>query len=167
MTQQIGTTWSGCHTFAASQLLAPRTVEELQEVVASSRRVRALGTRHSFNDIADTEGALVSVQSLPERFELDDAAGTVTVSGGSTYARVAAQLGETRWALQNLGSLPHISVAGPAPPARTAPASPTAASRPPWPASRWSAPTGNCATGAGRTVPISVAGCSPSVRSAS
>lgn len=110
--QDVGATWSGCHTFAAQRLCAPRSVEELQEVVAASPRLRALGTRHSFNDIADTEGTLVSVQALPERFELDDASGTVTVSGGSTYGRIASKLGETRWALANMGSLPHISVAG-------------------------------------------------------
>lgn len=110
--QDIGTTWSGSHAFVARELRSPHSVEELQEVVAASPRLRALGTRHSFNDIADTEGTLVSVQALPERFELDDAAGTVTVSGGSTYGRVAARLGETRWALANMGSLPHISVAG-------------------------------------------------------
>lgn len=109
---EVGSTWSGCYTFAARGLTIPRTVEQLQDVVAASPRMRALGTRHSFHDIADTEGTLVSVQSLPERFELDEAAGTATVSGGSTYGQVAAWLGETRWALGNMGSLPHISVAG-------------------------------------------------------
>lgn len=111
-TQAAGATWSRCHTFSAREVLLPRTMEELQEVIASSSRIRALGTRHSFNDVADTEGSLVSVLGLPERFELDEQAGTVTVSGGSTYGRVAQQLGPTRWALANMGSLPHISVAG-------------------------------------------------------
>ncbi|APX33062.1 hypothetical protein BH708_10460 [Brachybacterium sp. P6-10-X1] len=109
---EVGSTWSGCYTFAARGLSAPRTVEQVQEVVAASPHVRALGTRHSFHDIADTAGTLVNVQSLPERFQLDEAAGTVTVSGGSTYGQVASRLGETDWALGNMGSLPHISVAG-------------------------------------------------------
>ncbi|MFC7465584.1 D-arabinono-1,4-lactone oxidase [Brachybacterium sp. GCM10030252] len=110
--EAAGSTWSGCHSFAAEELLVPSTVEQLQETVAASSRIRALGTRHSFNDIADTDGSLVSVLGLPERFELDDDAGTVTVSGGTSYGRLAAQLGPTRWALANMGSLPHISVAG-------------------------------------------------------
>lgn len=107
-----GSTWSGSHAFAAGELLLPSSVEQLQEAVASSSRIRALGTRHSFNDVADTDGSLVSVAGLPERFELDDDAGTVTVSGGTSYGRLAEQLGPTRWALANMGSLPHISVAG-------------------------------------------------------
>ena len=110
--QAAGATWSGCHTYAAGELLLPDSVEQLQETVAASSRIRALGTRHSFNDVADTSGSLISVRELPERFELDDSAGTVTVSGGTSYGRVAEQLGPTPWALANMGSLPHISVAG-------------------------------------------------------
>lgn len=110
--EDVGATWSGCHTFSAGELLLPTSVEQLQETVAASSRIRALGTRHSFNDVADTDGSLVSVRDLPERFELDETAGTVTVSGGTSYGRIAEQLGPTRWALANMGSLPHISVAG-------------------------------------------------------
>lgn len=108
----VGSTWSHCHTFAARELLVPRSVDELQEAVSRSARIRALGTRHSFNDVADTSGSLVSVAALPEVFELDESGGRVTVSGGSTYATVARQLSRSSWALRNMGSLPHISVAG-------------------------------------------------------
>ena len=107
-----GATWSGCYRFGAQGLAAPRSVAELQELVAAAPRVRALGSRHSFNDVADTDGVLVSVRDLPPRFDLDAAAGTVTVSAGSTYGEVAAGLADTGWALHNMGSLPHISVAG-------------------------------------------------------
>ncbi|UVY84063.1 FAD-binding protein [Brachybacterium sp. NBEC-018] len=110
--EQAGATWSGCHTFAARELLRPRSIEQLQEAVAASTRIRALGTRHSFNDVADTDGSLVTVQGLPERIEIDEQGGTVTVSGGTIYARLAERLGATGWALANMGSLPHISVAG-------------------------------------------------------
>ncbi|GAA3281629.1 D-arabinono-1,4-lactone oxidase [Nesterenkonia halobia] len=111
-TSDVGTTWSRSHTFAARELCAPRTAEELQETIASSSRIRALGSRHSFNDVADTEGKLVTVHDLPERVDVDDSAATVTVSGGTTYGRLAEHLSHTHWALQNMGSLPHISVAG-------------------------------------------------------
>lgn len=110
--EAAGTTWSGCHAYSAGELLLPDSMEQLQQTVAATSRIRALGTRHSFNDVADTSGSLVSVRGLPEHFELDDVAGTVTVSGGTSYGRVAEQLGPTRWALANMGSLPHISVAG-------------------------------------------------------
>ena len=46
--------WSGNVHFSAADQVAPTTVEELQEAVTRSARVRALGTAHSFSTIADT-----------------------------------------------------------------------------------------------------------------
>lgn len=106
------TNWAGNVEFAASALHRPDSVEALQEVVAGSSRLRVLGTGHSFNRIADTTGDLVSVADLPTRLELDPDASTVTVSGGTRYAELAAYVAEHGLALHNLGSLPHISVAG-------------------------------------------------------
>ena len=106
------TNWAGNIAFAAEQLHRPDSVEALQAVVAGSERLRVLGTGHSFNRIADTPGDLVSVADLPTRLELDDAARTVTVSAGTRYAEVTAFVQDAGFALHNLGSLPHISVAG-------------------------------------------------------
>ena len=49
------TNWAGSHTYSASRIVAPTSVDELQAIVAAEPRVRALGSRHSFNDLADTE----------------------------------------------------------------------------------------------------------------
>ena len=75
-------------------------------------RVHALGTRHSFTDLPDTDGTLIDVSGLTSRFDLDEDARTVTVSAGTRYGIVAKALDERGWALHNLGSLPHISVGG-------------------------------------------------------
>ena len=106
------TNWAGNVTFAAARLHRPDSVDALAEVVAGSERLRVLGTGHSFNRIADTTGDLVTVADLPTRLELDETDRTVTVSGGLRYAEVAAFVHEAGFALHNLGSLPHISVAG-------------------------------------------------------
>jgi xylitol oxidase len=74
--------------------------------------LRALGSRHSFNDIADTTGDLVSLRRMPRIFELDRVAGTVTVDGGVRYGELCEPLNDAGFALHNLASLPHISVAG-------------------------------------------------------
>jgi alditol oxidase len=105
------TNWAGNVAFTAERLHRPRSVPELQELVAGAERVRALGSGHSFSPIADTTGALVTVADLPRRVEIDPA-GTATVSAGSTYGEVGAALHAAGWALPNTGSLPHISVAG-------------------------------------------------------
>lgn len=106
------TNWAGNITFSAAEVHRPTTVEQLQEVVAGARTVRALGSGHSFSPVADTDGVLVRVDGLPQVLDVDGAAGTVTVSGGMTYGQVAAGLHAAGLALPVMGSLPHISVAG-------------------------------------------------------
>jgi alditol oxidase len=106
------TNWAGNITFSTESLDAPRSIEELQSLVAESPRLRALGTAHSFNRIADTTGRLVSVAALPPRLDIDAERSTVTVSAGVRYGEVATLLHEAGYAIPNLGSLPHISVAG-------------------------------------------------------
>jgi alditol oxidase len=106
------TNWAGNITFGASGFHRPSSVPELQHLVAGARRVRALGTGHSFNAIADTPGDLVSVAGLPRLIEVDTADASVTVGAGLAYGEVAAGLNAAGRALHNLGSLPHISVAG-------------------------------------------------------
>lgn len=104
--------WAGNVTFTAARYCRPSTVDELRTLVAGSTRVRALGAGHSFNPIADTTGTLVSLAGLPSVIEVDSAASMVEVSGGLRYGELAAELHRRGWALHNLGSLPHITVAG-------------------------------------------------------
>jgi alditol oxidase len=106
------TNWAGNLTFSAARVHRPGSVTELQEIVAGSDRLRALGTGHSFSTVADTTGDLVSVAELPRTVELDADRSTVTVAAAIRYGELAGQLHERGWALPNLGSLPHISVAG-------------------------------------------------------
>jgi alditol oxidase len=105
-------TWAGTHIFAAPQLVNATSTEQVQELVAASDRVRALGTRHSFNDLADTTGTLVSLIDVPPEIDIDEAAQTATVTAGTRYGIVAQALNDRGWALHNMGSLPHISVGG-------------------------------------------------------
>lgn len=74
--------------------------------------VRALGSRHSFTGLADTEGVLVSLDAIPTTVDVDERARTATVTGHAAYGDVAVALQSKGWALGNLASLPHISVAG-------------------------------------------------------
>jgi alditol oxidase len=126
------TNWARNVTFSARELHRPATVGELQRIVAGSSRIRAIGTGHSFSRIADSPGELVSLAGLPADIEIAsagqgdggqrDAAGghwdspsdgaSVRVAAGTTYAELARQLHAGGYALANLGSLPHISVAG-------------------------------------------------------
>jgi xylitol oxidase len=106
------TNWAGSVIYRAERVDRPRTLEELQDLVASSRKVRALGSGHSFNRIADSAGVLVSTAALPPVMDIDPDQAAVTVSAGIRYGELARHLHAAGWALPNLASLPHISVAG-------------------------------------------------------
>lgn len=93
-------------------MFEPETIAEAQDLVASHRSIRSLGTRHSFNDLADSEGALLALTAIDPDIVLDEAGRTVTVGAGTRYAVVARYLADHSWALHNMGSLPHISVGG-------------------------------------------------------
>lgn len=104
--------WASNVRFSADRLHTPTSIEELRALVARSDRVRALGTGHSFSTIADSKGALISAAALPPRIEIDSRTSTATVSAGTRYGELATALHARGYALENLGSLPHISVAG-------------------------------------------------------
>jgi alditol oxidase len=106
------TNWAGNIAFSAARLHRPDSIAELRKLVGSSAQVRALGTGHSFNLIADTPGDLISVAGLPPLIEIDTATATATVSAGLRYAEAAEHLNRAGFALPNLASLPHISIAG-------------------------------------------------------
>lgn len=107
-----GRNWAGNVRYAARARHRPSTVDELRRLVAGADRVRAVGTGHSFNRLGDTTGELVSVAGLPPTVVLDRDRGTVTVAAGLRYGDVATRLHAEGYALANLASLPHISVAG-------------------------------------------------------
>ncbi len=104
--------WAGNYTYRAAQIHQPETVEQIQELVKRCVKVKALGTRHSFNDIADSPGDLVSLEHFNKIMELDRTRQTITVEAGVRYGQLARWLHEEGYALHNLASLPHISVAG-------------------------------------------------------
>ena len=105
-----GSTWARSYDYTARELVRPRSVDDVRDLVLREPRLRALGSRHSFTDLADTSGVLVSLEGLsgPPTLSGD----VVRVPGGMRYGELAAWLHERGRALPNLASLPHISVAG-------------------------------------------------------
>ena len=106
------TNWAGNHVYAATHLHHPESVEEVQQVVAGSARIRALGSRHSFTDVADSLGELVSTAGLPVGVEVDSDAPAGAGRGRDALRRPRPELHRQGWALATMASLPHISVAG-------------------------------------------------------
>jgi xylitol oxidase len=109
---EVVTNWAGNVSFSAARFHQPGSVADLQRLIAEATRVRALGTGHSFNRVADTTGDLISLARLPDIIAIDTDRAQVTVSAGVTYGELAPHLHSAGYALANLGSLPHISVVG-------------------------------------------------------
>ena len=104
--------WAGNLTFSTDNVFYPKTVEEVQQVVKKHSKLKALGTRHCFNSIADSRDNLLSTKEMNKVVSLDAHASTVTVEGGIKYGELAPYLHKKGFALHNLASLPHISVGG-------------------------------------------------------
>ena len=112
MNAQPRTNWAGNVVFGAPGFYRPSSLSELQAVVARSDRIRVLATGHSFNDLADSPGAQVTLAGLPPEVSVDSARSVARVAAGLSYAELAVRLDAHGFALRNLASLPHISVAG-------------------------------------------------------
>ena len=104
--------WSGTYIFSAPRLHRPQSIGHLQQIVADARWARALGSRHSFNGIADTGGDLLDLSSLSSDFDVDRQRSVVTVAASMRYGDLASRLHGHGLALHNMGSLPDITVAG-------------------------------------------------------
>ncbi|MBV9354710.1 MAG: FAD-binding protein [Chloroflexi bacterium] len=104
--------WAGNIRFSTDRVHHPETVNQVQEIVRDSRQVRVLGSRHSFDAIADSTGDLISLDRLERVLEVDQQRQQVTIDGGVTYGRLAPRVHQAGFALHNTASLPHITVAG-------------------------------------------------------
>jgi xylitol oxidase len=107
--------WAANLTYSSARIERPRTLAELAGIVAGEPRVRALGSRHSFSNVADTTGVHVQLDLLDDGrppLEVDPGTGVASVRAGLRYGEVAADLHAQGRALTAMASLPHISVAG-------------------------------------------------------
>lgn len=105
------TNWAGNVTFTATDVLRPQSAGELQAIVSRTPKLRVLGAGHSFSPVADSP-AMVTLDGMPAEAEIDSARATARVSAGLTYGELARGLDARGFALANLASLPHITVAG-------------------------------------------------------
>lgn len=104
--------WAGNLEYSTDKVYYPTSVEEVQALVKKCTRLRALGTRHCFNRIADSKDNLISTKNLNKVVAINEAAHRVTVEAGIKYGELCPYLDDKGFALHNLASLPHISVAG-------------------------------------------------------
>jgi alditol oxidase len=106
------TNWAGNLTYSTGNLFTPKNITELQELIKKCKKTRGLGTTHCFNKIADSKQNQISSSAFNKVVSLDKINNTVTVEAGIKYGEFCKYLDDNGYALHNLASLPHISVAG-------------------------------------------------------
>ncbi len=106
------TNWAGNVEYSTEVLHKPKTLVEMQEIISKSARIRPTGSGHSFNRIADSNYALISAENFEKNFEIDTDKSLVRVPAGVSYGLLSQYLESLGYALENMGSLPQISVVG-------------------------------------------------------
>jgi len=104
--------WAGNYIYSTNHLDQAKSTGELISLVKKYDKMKVLGTRHCFNNIADSKTNFVSLTDWNQPITIDKSAHTVTVGAGTRYGQLAQYLHQNGYALHNLASLPHISVAG-------------------------------------------------------
>src|SRR3979411_1249202 len=104
--------WAGNLEYSTDRLFSANSLEQVRSYVKKQSKLKVLGTRHCFNNIADSTHNLLSLKSMDGVVALEPEAHTVTVNAGMTYGQLCPLLHNKGFALHNLASLPHISIAG-------------------------------------------------------
>ena len=106
------TNWAGNLTYGAARFVVAESVAEAQAAVRGAKALRVVGSHHSFNDIADTAGTQLSLEEMTRVVSLDTIRHRVTVEGGTHYSDIGPWLSQRGYALANLATLPHLTIAG-------------------------------------------------------
>ena len=108
----VRTNWAGNLKYTTENFYEPNDIEALRKVVLSCDKLRTLGSKHCFNKIADSKSNQVSSLGFNQIIQFNAERSTVTVGAGMTYGQLCPELHNRGYALHNLASLPHISIAG-------------------------------------------------------
>lgn len=108
--------WAGNQRCSPATIERPLTEAQLQTVVAaaarSGRRVRPVGSGHSFTSIACTDDVMVSFDYLNMVRSIDRPNRLVTVQAGIELGHLNRRLAKVGLAMTNLGDVAYQSLAG-------------------------------------------------------
>lgn len=108
--------WCGLVDCSPLRIETPASIEEVQRVVREAaregKRVRVVGSGHSFTDLVRTDEVLVSLDKLQGLVEVDRDRREATVWAGTKLWRLNELLDEQGLAMENLGDINKQSIAG-------------------------------------------------------
>jgi len=108
--------WGGNQVCAPTSVVEPTTERELSAAVAaaaaSGAPVKAVGSGHSFTDIACTNGVQIRLGDYDRVLQIDPRTHRVTVEAGITINALNAELAAAGLAMENLGDVGYQTVSG-------------------------------------------------------
>jgi FAD-linked oxidoreductase len=108
--------WGGNQEAVAAAVSTPATVDDVasivKDAVAAGGRVKAVGSGHSFTDIARTEDQRLHLRRLGGLIDIDKINRLVTVQAGMPMYALNTLLAEHGLAVPNLGDIDAQTVAG-------------------------------------------------------
>jgi L-gulonolactone oxidase len=114
--RHLWTNWARDQRCAPARVVRPAGEEELAQAVGEARRdglaVRAIGSSHSFTDIACTDGLMVDTSDLRRIVAVDAERRRVTVQAGVKLHALGPLLARHGLALENQGDIDAQSLAG-------------------------------------------------------
>lgn len=116
MGNKIWKNWAGNVSCQPADIYHPRTEAELKDLVDKARkegrRIRMVGSGHSFTPIAATDGYMLTLQNMQGLIQLDKDKKQATVWAGTTINALGKLLHEQGLAQINLGDIDKQSIAG-------------------------------------------------------
>src|SRR3954447_2831103 len=101
--------WAGNQAMSPVSVAHPSGVEEIasevKEAASAGRRVKAIGSGHSFTGIGLTDGVLLSLDRHAQLLGVDAATSQVTVQAGMPLHQLNATLVEHGLGLTNMGDI--------------------------------------------------------------
>jgi FAD-linked oxidoreductase len=108
--------WAGNQSCRPAVIDHPRSEGELVDIVRRAgdegRRVKAVGTGHSFTAAACTDGHLLDLTGYGEVLRVERLSGLVTVQAGIRLSAFNEVLARNGLAMPNLGDITYQSIAG-------------------------------------------------------
>lgn len=113
---ELWTNWAREQRCAPIRIARPSSEDELAEIVGAAaeagQTVKAVGSGHSFTDVACTDGVLIDASGLNRLVAADPESGTVTVQAGIKLHDLGPQLAERNLSLENQGDIDRQALAG-------------------------------------------------------
>lgn len=105
------TNWAGNVQFRPAHVLRPKTIAELSAAVRKNDKIRVVGSRHSFNEIAATDATWLELSELAVPFTIHSER-EVEVPAAMTLREVNQRLAYRGLALASLGDIDQQQIGG-------------------------------------------------------